>query len=116
MNCGEKYTSHMGKYPVINLSLKSGKQPTFKMAHESIIDERIVPSSYWANASSNSIVKSLIERADDITKKKLEALIEGKTIEKPIHEDITYDEGYEDIIKYGMSFYRKDCIIHKGTY
>ena len=35
----EKYTSHMGKYPVINLSLKSAKQPDFEMAYESLIDE-----------------------------------------------------------------------------
>ena len=39
MKCGEKYTDHMGKYPVINLSLKSGKQPTFELAYECIIDE-----------------------------------------------------------------------------
>ena len=36
---GEKYTKYMGKYPVINLSLKSAKQPTYKMAYESLIDE-----------------------------------------------------------------------------
>ena len=59
------------------------------------INKNVFPSSYWANTSSNSIVKSLIERADDITKGEIEALIEGKTIEKPIHEDITYDEIYE---------------------
>lgn len=53
------------------------------------------PSSYWANTSSNSIVKTLIERADDITKKEIEALIEGKSIEKIVHEDITYDEVYD---------------------
>ena len=35
----EKYTKYMGKYPVINLSLKSAKQPTYKMAYESLIDE-----------------------------------------------------------------------------
>ena len=55
------------------------------------------PSSYWANTSSNSIVKSLIDRADDETKKEIEALIEGKTIEKPVHEDITYDEIYDSM-------------------
>ncbi len=55
------------------------------------------PTSYWANTSSNSIVKSLIERADDKTKNEIEALIEGKTIEKPIHEDITYDEVYDTL-------------------
>lgn len=55
------------------------------------------PSSYWANTSSNSIVKSLIDRADDETKKEIETLIEGKTIEKPVHEDITYDEIYDSM-------------------
>ncbi|WP_294379350.1 AAA family ATPase, partial [uncultured Clostridium sp.] len=59
------------------------------------IDE--FPSSYWANTSSNSIVKTLIERADDITKKEIETLIEGRTIEKPVHEDITYDEIYDSM-------------------
>ena len=55
------------------------------------------PSSYWANTSSNSIVKSLIERADDETKTEIELLIEGKSIEKPVHEDITYDEIYKSM-------------------
>jgi hypothetical protein len=53
------------------------------------------PSAYWANTSSNSIVKSLIERADEDTKQEIESLIEGNTIEKPIHEDITYGEIYD---------------------
>ena len=56
-----------------------------------------LPKSYWANTSSNSIVKNLIERADDITKGEIEALIEGKTIEKPVHEDITYDDVYDNL-------------------
>lgn len=55
------------------------------------------PSSYWANTSSNSIVKTLIERADFNVKKEIELLIEGKTIEKPVHEDITYDEIYDSM-------------------
>ena len=55
------------------------------------------PSSYWANTSSNSIVKSLVDRSDDKTKKEIELLIEGKSIEKPVHEDITYDEIYDSM-------------------
>ena len=31
--CGEKYLQHQQQYPVINLSLKSGKQPNFEMAY-----------------------------------------------------------------------------------
>ncbi|MBQ6886208.1 MAG: AAA family ATPase [Lachnospiraceae bacterium] len=58
-------------------------------------DEDEFPSSYWANTSSNSIVRKMIERADEDTKEEIEALIEGKSIEKPIHEDITYDEVYK---------------------
>ena len=50
------------------------------------------PTSHWANTSSNRIIKSLVERADLSTKEELERLIGGGTIEKPIHEDITYDD------------------------
>jgi len=61
------------------------------------VDKNTFPSSYWANTSSNSIVKSLIEKADTKTKQEIELLIEGKTIEKPVHEDITYDEIYDSM-------------------
>ena len=54
------------------------------------------PVSYWANTSSNSIVRDLIERADSDTKAEIERLIEGGSIEKPVHEDITYDEIYKE--------------------
>ena len=33
MSAGEQYTGHMGKYPVIFLSLKSAKQPDFETAY-----------------------------------------------------------------------------------
>lgn len=61
------------------------------------INNNVFPSSYWANTSSNSIVKSLIERADSVTKREIESLIEGKTIEKKVHEDITYNEMYDSM-------------------
>lgn len=39
MDAGEAYTSHMGRYPVISLSLKSAKQPNYQMAYQCLIDE-----------------------------------------------------------------------------
>ena len=66
-----------------------------KFVFDLLANINVFPSSYWANTSSNSIVKSLIEKADSETKKEIELLIEGKTIEKPVHEDITYDEIYD---------------------
>lgn len=57
----------------------------------------VLPSSYWANTSSNSIVRSLIDRAGRDTKDEIEELIAGGTVEKPVHEDITYDEVYDSM-------------------
>ena len=37
-----------------------------------------------------------MERADGVTKGEIERLIAGGSIEKPIHEDITYGEIYKD--------------------
>lgn len=39
LEAGEQYLSYMGQYPVINLSLKSGKQSNYKLAFECIVDE-----------------------------------------------------------------------------
>ncbi len=48
------------------------------------------PKPYWSNTSSNSIVRDLIENADDNTRNELEGLVTWGTIEKPVHEDVTY--------------------------
>ena len=53
------------------------------------------PEAYWSNTSSNSIIRDLVEKADVRTKTELERLIDGGTIEKQIHEDITYGDIYE---------------------
>ena len=53
------------------------------------------PQTYWANTSSNDIVKKLVELADGSIRQEMESLIEGGTIEKPVHEEITYDEVYK---------------------
>ena len=53
------------------------------------------PEPYWSNTSSNSIIRDLVEKADDSTRDELERLIDGGTIEKKVHEDITYDGIYD---------------------
>ncbi len=55
-------------------------------------DKNALLKPYWSNTSSNSIVRTLVERADLSVKQEIESLIEGKTITKAIHEDITYDD------------------------
>ena len=53
------------------------------------------PKPYWSNTSSNGIIHELIEKSDDNTKNELEGLVAGGTIEKPVHEDITYEDIYK---------------------
>ena len=60
-----------------------------------VIDYKEFPESYWANTSSNQIIKDMIWQADAEMKKELDILIQGGTIEKKIHEDITYEDIHE---------------------
>lgn len=57
-------------------------------------DENAFPTAAWSNTSSNSIVKDLISRADSGVRREIEALTSGDTIEKKVHEDITYEDIY----------------------
>ena len=47
---------------------------------------------YWSNSYSNSIVREMVGEADEDAKRDLETLINGGTIEKPVHEEITYGD------------------------
>lgn len=67
---------------------------TLNYIADHLVNQNVCPVAYWANTSSNSIVKDLIYRADDSVKKQIEDLIAGGTITIPIHEDITYGEVY----------------------
>ncbi len=53
------------------------------------------PKPYWSNTSSNSIIRELVERADSQTKVEIERLLDGESIEKTVHEDITYEDIYK---------------------
>ena len=98
-NIQEKYETAKKWYNGYTFGHKNVYNPwsVVKYIYDVLGDSHVFPTSYWANTSSNSIVKSLIERADDITKGEIEALIEGKTIEKLVHEDITYDDVYDNL-------------------
>lgn len=60
--------------------------------YAALANRNAFPKPYWSNTSSNSIVRSLIEKADEDAKAEIEVLIQGGTIEKPVHEDITYED------------------------
>lgn len=54
------------------------------------------PRPYWINTSSNEIVKEMVKRADREMKGQLETLLDGKTLDIPVHEEITYGDMYDN--------------------
>ena len=69
MGQGEKYTQHMGDYPVIDLTLKSAKQPTFESAYgkmkRAIADEFHRHRYILANEKLNEEDKRLFQKIAD---------------------------------------------------
>ena len=92
------------KYPVVQSwydGYKFGQQEIYNpwsiinYVKTATMDRDALPKAYWSNTSSNSIIRDLVEEADLKVRKEIENLIAGETIEKPIHEDITYGEIHE---------------------
>lgn len=54
------------------------------------------PRPYWINTSSNEIIKDMVERADREMRGQLETLLNGNTMDIPVHEEITYADMYEN--------------------
>lgn len=55
-------------------------------------DIHAYPRPYWANTSSNDIIRTLVRQADRETKVQIEELLAGGTVEIRVHEEITYGD------------------------
>ncbi len=55
-------------------------------------DSKAEPQAYWANTSGNAIVKRLLQKATGQTKREMEQLVAGETIEKKVVQELTYNE------------------------
>ena len=63
-----------------------------------IDDKDAAPKNYWINTSGNDVVRYFIEKmGNGVMKGEMEALIDGKEVEKEIHEDLTYHEIYDSV-------------------
>ena len=63
---------------------------SIKYLYDIIYNKMKFPSPHWSNTSSNAIIRDLIAVSDDEVKEEIESLIVGKSIIKPIVEDIVY--------------------------
>jgi len=54
------------------------------------LDHNSLLQPYWSNTSSNDIIHELVVNGNEETHNQIEALMNGKSLTKPIYEDITY--------------------------
>ncbi len=55
------------------------------------------PRTFWINSSSNAVIRSLLQKADDQTMEDLDRLVNGMAVTKTITEELTYRELYDNI-------------------
>ena len=56
------------------------------------------PQNFWANSSGNDAVREFVRRLDTgSTRRELESLMEGRTVRKEIHPELTYRDMYSSI-------------------
>lgn len=59
-------------------------------------DQTLAPKNYWSNTSSNDVVRHFIEKVGQgLAKREIESLIAGESVEKEIHQELTYDQLYD---------------------
>jgi len=66
-----------------------------KYVQRIVNEKKQFAEAYWANTSSNLINRDMDWQADDDMKEELDRLISGGTVEKKIHEEITYGDIHE---------------------
>lgn len=60
-------------------------------------NEKAMPEAYWINSSGNDIIRHFLEMAKATTKREMEQLIAGETVEKVVRQELTYREMYDSI-------------------
>ena len=60
-------------------------------------DPDAAPRAFWANTSGNDIIRTFLHKAGPATRRELEQLINGESISKKIHQELTYRDIYKDI-------------------
>ena len=73
--------------PIYNLHIN---QYLLKYVKAVISKDKATLLPYWSNTSSNDIIRELIFTGGEETRATLQELMNGKSVKKPIYEDITY--------------------------
>ena len=83
---------------------------------DTLLDElNAQPENYWVNTSSNDAVRKFIEECDNgTTKREIERLIAGETIEQEIYQELTYQDMYTSIDHIWSVLFTTGYLTQKG--
>ena len=92
-----------------------------KFLYDLYSDVEAYPHPYWINTSSNDIIKDLIARADRETKRQIETLLGGGTLDIQVHEEVTYGDMHSNgenlwNFLYFTGYLTKESEYFKGKY
>lgn len=59
-------------------------------------DSNAIPRAFWLNTSGNDIIRKFLQVAGPRTRREIESLIEGKSIQKRINQELTYCDLYKN--------------------
>lgn len=61
------------------------------------VKKTLPPQNYWANTSSNDVLRWLLMKTSSETRDEIERLIAGEAVVKQLNEELTYKELYDNI-------------------
>ena len=77
-------------------------------------DRSASPEAYWSNTSGNEAIRHFLEQAGSVTRRELEQLIAGGTVNKTIRQDLTYNDMYDSIDNVWSLLFTTGYLTQKG--
>ncbi len=78
-------------------------------------DPAAEPQNYWSNTSGNDVVRHFIEKLDKgLTKREIEKLVAGETVEKEIHQELTYNSLYDSADNLWSTLFATGYLTQRG--
>lgn len=75
------------------------------------------PVNYWTNTSGNDSVRHFIEKmGNGVLQSEMEALVNGETVEKEIHEDLTYNCLYDTVDNIWSVLFMTGYLTQRGKF
>ncbi len=74
-----------------------------------------VPQNYWVNTSSNDIIRNFVKKANPAARNEIEQLISGGSIQKEIHQELTYRDLDADLDHLWSILFMTGYLTKRGT-